>query len=205
LVMLLDKNAQETLSQTIGEQEKRTDAELVTVLAGQADDYRYVTLLWAALLSLLVPVALLFLPVWLTPFEGLLLQWGVLLVLAVLFRLKPVQFRVVPRRLQRMRAAGLARQAFLEQGLHRTRGGTGLMIFVSEAEHYVEILADQGIARHVDDSEWQTIVDAFIARVKAGRVAEGFQECVAACGDKLATHVPATEQKNELPNHLIML
>ncbi|KGD60378.1 MAG: putative membrane protein [Alcanivorax sp.] len=203
--MLLDKNAQETLSQTIGEQEKRTDAELVTVLAGQADDYRYVTLLWAALLSLLVPVALLFLPVWLTPFEGLLLQWGVLLVLAVLFRLKPVQFRVVPRRLQRMRAAGLARQAFLEQGLHRTRGGTGLMIFVSEAEHYVEILADQGIARHVDDSEWQTIVDAFIARVKAGRVAEGFQECVAACGDKLATHVPATEQKNELPNHLIML
>ena len=203
--MLLNKNAQETLSRSIGEQEKRTDAELVTVLARQADDYRYVTLLWAALLSLLVPVALLFMPVWLTPFEGLLLQWGVLLVLAVLFRLKPVQFRVVPRRLQRMRAAGLARQAFLEQGLHRTRGGTGLMIFVSEAEHYVEILADQGIARHVDDSEWQTIVDAFIARVKAGRVAEGFQECVAACGDKLATHVPATEQKNELPNHLIML
>ncbi|HBC19235.1 MAG TPA: hypothetical protein DC022_10920 [Alcanivorax sp.] len=203
--MLLNKNAQETLSRSIGEQEKRTDAELVTVLARQADDYRYVTLLWAALLSLLVPVALLFMPVWLTPFEGLLLQWGVLLVLAVLFRLKPVQFRVVPRRLQRMRAAGLARQAFLEQGLHRTRGGTGLLIFVSEAEHYVEILADQGIARHVDDSEWQTIVDAFIARVKAGRVAEGFQECVAACGDKLATHVPATEQKNELPNHLIML
>ena len=203
--MLLNKNAQETLSRSIGEQEKRTDAELVTVLARQADDYRYVTLLWAALLSLLVPVALLFLPVWLTPFEALLLQWGVLLVLAVLFRLKPVQFRVVPRRLQRMRAAGLARQAFLEQGLHRTRGGTGLLIFVSEAEHYVEILADQGIARHVDDSEWQTIVDAFIARVKAGRVAEGFQECVAACGDKLATHVPPTEQKNELPNHLIML
>ncbi len=203
--MLLDKNAQDALAQAINAQEKLTDAELVTVLARQADDYRYVTLLWAALLSLLVPVALLFLPVWLTPFEALLLQWGVLLVLAVLFRLKPVQFRVVPRRLQRMRAAGLARQAFLEQGLHRTRGGTGLLIFVSEAEHYVEILADQGIARHVDDSEWQTIVDAFIARVKAGRVAEGFQECVAACGDKLATHVPATEQKNELPNHLIVL
>ena len=102
--MLLDKSAQEALAQAIGAQEKRTDAELVTVLARQADDYRYVTLLWAALLSLLVPVALLFLPVWLTPFEALLLQWGVLLGLAVLFRLKPVQFRVVPRRLQRMRS-----------------------------------------------------------------------------------------------------
>ena len=203
--MLLDKAAQDALAKAINEQEKRTDAELVTVLAGQADDYRYVTLMWAALLSLLVPAVLLFLPHWLTAFEALLLQWGVLLVLAVLFRLRPVQFRIVPRRLQRQRAAGLARQAFLQQGLHRTAGATGLLIFVSEAEHYVEILADQGIARHVDDGEWQTIVDAFIRRVKAGQVAEGFQECVVACGDKLATHVPATTEKNELPNHLVIL
>ncbi|MGK0393466.1 TPM domain-containing protein [Alcanivorax sp. NBRC 102028] len=203
--MLLDHDAQSALARVISEQEARTDAEMVTVLARQADDYRYVTVMWAALLSLLVPALLLFLPVWLTPFEALLLQWGVLLALAVLFRLKPIQFRLVPRRLQQTRAAGLARQSFLQQGLHRTKGATGVLIFVSEAEHYVEILADQGIAQHVPDSEWQSMVDAFIAKLKNGEVAEGFQECVAACGDKLANHVPATEQKNELPNHLVIL
>lgn len=203
--MLLDKQAQADLAAAITEQEKRTDAELVTVLARQADDYRYVTIMWAALLSLLVPAVLLFLPHWLSTFEALLLQWGVLLVLAVLFRLKPVQFRLVPRALQRQRAASLARVAFLQQGLHHTRDDTGLMIFVSEAEHYVEILADQGIARHVDDAQWQAIVDAFVAKVKAGQVTEGFQQCVAACGDKLAEHVPATRTKDELPNHLVVL
>ena len=98
--MLLDNTAQDALARAISEQETRTDAELVTVLARQADDYRYVTVMWAALLSLLVPAVLLFLPVWLTPFEALLLQWGVLLGLAVLFRVKPIQFRLVPRRLQ---------------------------------------------------------------------------------------------------------
>lgn len=203
--MLLDKQAQADLAAAINEQEKRTDAELVTVLAHQADDYRYITTLWAALLSLLVPAVLLFVPHWLTSFEALLLQWGVLLVLAVLFRFKPVQFRLVPRGLQRQRAASLARTAFLQQGLHHTRDDTGLLIFVSEAEHYVEILADQGIARHVSDEEWQAIVDAFVRRVKAGQVALGFQEAVTACGDKLAAHVPATREKNELPNHLVVL
>lgn len=203
--MLLDTQAQADLALAINEQEKRTDAELVTVLARQADDYRYVTIMWAALLSLLVPAVLLFVPHWLTALEALLLQWGVLLVLAVLFRLKPIQFRLVPRSLQRQRAASLARAAFLQQGLHHTRGDTGLLIFVSEAEHYVEILADQGIARHVEDAQWQAIVDAFVAKVKAGQVAEGFQQCVAACGDKLAQHVPATCEKNELPNHLVIL
>ncbi|MGB2246303.1 MAG: TPM domain-containing protein [Alcanivorax sediminis] len=203
--MLLDNQAQADLAAAITEQEKRTDAELVTVLASQADDYRYITTLWAALLSLLVPAALLFIPHWLTSLEALLLQWGVLIVLAVLFRFKPIQFRLVPRALQRQRAASLARTAFLQQELHHTRDDTGLLIFVSEAEHYVEILADQGIARHVDDAQWQAIVDAFVARVKAGQVAEGFQQCVAACGDKLAEHVPASGEKNELPNHLIIL
>ncbi|EKF75695.1 hypothetical protein A11A3_02462 [Alcanivorax hongdengensis A-11-3] len=203
--MLLSEQACKQVAQAIAEQEKRTDAELVTVLARQADDYRYVTLLWAALLSLLVPLVLAFTPVWLSPVEVLLAQWATLIVLAVLFRLAPLQRRLVPRRLQHWRATGLARRAFIEQGLHHTRGATGVLIFVSEAEHYVEILADAGIARHVDDSEWQRIVDAFIARVKAGQVAEGFVACIQACGDKLAEHVPATEQKNELPNHLVIL
>ena len=48
-------------------------------------------------------------------------------------------------------------------------------------------------------------MDTFISRVKAGQTAQGFQETVTACGDKLAAHVPATRQKNELPNHLVIL
>ena len=38
-----------------------------------------------------------------------------------------------------------------------------------------------------------------------GETLTGFTECIAACGEKLAHAVPATHERNELPNHLIVL
>ena len=46
---------------------------------------------------------------------------------------------------QRRRASRLAREQFFEPGLHLTRARTGVLIFVAVAEHYVEIIADEGI------------------------------------------------------------
>lgn len=203
--MLLNEENQNQVSRAIAAVEKDTDAELVTVLARQADNYRYIPMMWAALLSLLVPLILAFTPIWLAPLEVLLAQWTTLVVLALVFRWPPLMMRLVPASVKQRRAADLARRVFLDQGLHHTKGGTGVLIFVCEAEHYVEILADQGIARHVPNERWQSIVDTFTAHVKARDTLNGFLECVASCGDELITHVPATEQKNELPNHLIVL
>ncbi|MFP1681040.1 TPM domain-containing protein [Alloalcanivorax sp. C16-1] len=203
--MLLNEEDQKRVARAIAAIEKDTDAELVTVLARQSDDYRYIPLLWAALLSLLVPLALAFLPIWLSALETLLAQWTVLVVLGLLFRWPPLMMALVPRRVKQWRAANLARRTFLDQGLHHTRGGTGLLIFVSEAEHYVEILADRGIAEKVPDERWQSIVDTFTGHVKQGEVLNGFLECIASCGDELILKIPATEQKNELPNHLVLL
>ena len=203
--MLLNEEERKRVARAIAAIEKDTDAELVTVLARQSDDYRYIPLLWAALLSLLVPLALAFLPIWLSALETLLAQWTVLVLLGLLFRWPPLMMALVPRRVKQWRAANLARRTFLDQGLHHTRGGTGLLIFVSEAEHYVEILADRGIAEKVPDQHWQSIVDTFTAHVKQGEVLSGFLECIASCGDELILKIPATEQKNELPNHLVLL
>ena len=88
---------------------------------------------------------------------------------------------------------------------HHTRGGHGVLIFVSEAEHYVEILVDRGVAQHVPDETWKKIVDTFTAHVQQGEVLNGFLECIASCSDQLIIKVPATEKKNELPNHLVIL
>src|SRR3546814_10562785 len=76
-----------------------------------------------------------------------------------------------------------------------------LLIFVSVAEHYVEILADQAINEKVAQEEWDSIVAAFVAAVKQGRVAEGFEQAVDACGALLAQHFPAAPgERNELPD-----
>ena len=103
------------------------------------------------------------------------------------------------------RACNLARRQFIELNLHHTEGGTGMLIFVSEAERYVEILVDRGISSRIDNSAWESIVATFTENVRNGRVLEGFLSCIDACGSLLKQQVPATHERNELPNRLVVL
>ena len=80
-----------------------------------------------------------------------------------------------------------------------------MLIFVSEAEHYVEILVDRGISSRLPDATWQAIVTDFTQRVKRGETLQGFLGCIQACGEHLKQHLPATSERNELPNHLVIL
>lgn len=203
--MLIDDSGAARLSERITEIERETDAELVTVLARRADDYTYIPTLWAATTALVAPWLLRLGPWWLETTDLLLAQILLFVVLFFALRWSPLLRRVVPRSVRQWRASSLARRQFLEQGLHHTRGDTGVLVFVSEFEHYVEILADRGIDEQVGHDKWQEIVDAFTAHVRAGRTLDGFLECIDACGKLLIEHVPATEAKNELPNHLIRL
>jgi putative membrane protein len=202
---LLNADQAQQVAEAIAEVERHTDGELVTVLAHRADDYRYIPALWAALLALVSPGIVLFTPFWLDVTEVMMLQLAVFLVLAGLLRIPPVLRRIIPASVKRWRAANLARRAFLDNNLHHTTGETGLLIFVAETERYVEIIADRGISRFVDHAQWQAIVDEFTAAVHAGRTLEGFLDAIERCGNILTEHVPATHEKDELPNHLIIL
>jgi len=202
---LLTADQQRQVSVAIAEVEKQTDAELVTVLASRADNYHYIPTLWAAVVALITPGIISLTAFWLAGWEMLLAQWIVFIALALLLRIPAVMVRLVPKSVRYWRASNLARRQFLENNLHHTRGDTGVLVFVSEAERYVEILADRGISQHVSDDKWQTIVSAFTANVRAGRILEGFLECVEASGALLKQYAPATHDKNELPNRLIVL
>jgi putative membrane protein len=202
---LINTQEQQLLIDAIQRVENNTDAELVTVLARQADDYRYIPLLWASLIGLLVPGAINYYPEWLSPHQLILSQWGLFIGLALLFQIPALQYRLIPRQVRFWRASNLARRQFLEQNLHHTNGETGILIFVSEAERYVEILVDRGISSRIPDSYWESIVKQFTEQVRRGDVAKGFVECIEACGVELQRQIPATSKKNELPNHLVIL
>lgn len=202
---LLTESELQQVAEAIDRIERDTDAELVTVLAAQADDYRYIPLLWASLLALLLPGGLLFFTGWLAAWQLLLVQWLTFIVLAVLFRIPSLTSRLIPRSVRHWRACNLARRQFIELNLHHTQGGTGMLIFVCEAERYVEILVDRGISSRIDDSAWQSIVEDFTREVRRGQVLQGFLGCIEACDSLLKQHVPATHERNELPNHLVVL
>lgn len=202
---LLTEHEQRQVAEAIARVEKTTDAELVTVLAARADDYAYIPLLWASLIALVVPGVVHYLSGYLTMYTLLVGQWATFIVLCLVFRLPKVTTRLIPRSVRHWRASNLARRQFLEQNLHHTVGSTGVLIFVSEAERYVEILVDEGISKRLDDSNWDAIVQAFTQQVKQGQTLAGFIACVEACGELLKVHVPVTQTRNELPNRLVVL
>ena len=202
---LLTEHEQRQVAEAIARVEKTTDAELVTVLAARADDYAYIPLLWASLIALVVPGVVHYLSGYLTMYTLLVAQWATFIVLCLVFRLPKVTTRLIPRSVRHWRASNLAQRQFLEQNLHHTLGSTGVLIFVGEAERYVEILVDEGISKRLDDSNWDAIVQAFTQQVKQGQTLAGFIACVEACGELLKVHVPVTQTRNELPNRLVVL
>lgn len=202
---LLTEDQQRQVAEAISRVERDTDAELTTVLATRADDYAYIPLLWASVLALVVPGAVNYFAGWLSAPVLLLVQWTTFVALALVFRIPSITTRLIPRTVRHWRASNLARRQFLEQNLHHTAGGTGMLIFVSEAERYVEILVDHGISSRLDDAIWQTIVETFTRQVRQGQTLQGFLACIDACGQHLKREIPATQVRNELPNHLVML
>ncbi|WP_105062514.1 TPM domain-containing protein [Photobacterium angustum] len=202
---LFTKEQLETISQAIGEIEKTTDAELMTVVATKADDYYFVPTLWAAIIALFIPALLNFLPFWLELNDVLLCQLVGFIAFTLLFRIPAIKYRLVPKAVKHRRASLVAREQFLANGIHRTKQHLGVMIFVCEAEHYVEILTDFGISEQISDEAWSSIVADFTTNVRAGKTYEGFLQCLEQSSKLLANAYPLTENKNELPNCLVVI
>ena len=124
-----------------------------------------------------------------------------LLALALWPRL---QMLLAPRRLQFRLAHENAVRQFLARNIHMTAERTGVLLFVSLAERYAEVVADSGIDEKVSQEEWNAIVGELIAHARKGRPAEGFVVAIRHAGDLLAAHFPpGTENPNELDDHLV--
>jgi putative membrane protein len=184
--------------------ERTTSCELVAVVAQVADDYRHVLLLWPSLAALLLPAILLTATPGVSAWTVCLAQAAAFVALALLAHLPPVRSALVPDAMQRRSARQLAREQFLEQQVHLTRARTGVLLFVSVAEHYVEIIADEGINARVPPGTWDKAVADFVERVRAGQIAEGFLAVVEVVSGRLTEHFPSPpDDRDELPNRVI--
>ncbi len=100
---------------------------------------------------------------------------------------------------------GSAFRIFCQQGVHRTRDRSGLLILISETEHRVVILGDEGIHKQVGTEGWQTHVDAIIRGIRKKRAVEAIVEEVRALGAVLAEKFPPRpDDENELPDDVVV-
>jgi putative membrane protein len=134
-----------------------------------------------------------------------LAQLIVFLVAALAFSWAPLRILLVPRAIQRARAHRAALEQFVLRGISRTRNRCGLLIFVSVAERYARIIADEGVAQKVHAAEWQATIDALTTHMHDGHIAAGFIAAIERCGAILAQHAPPDGSANELLDRLYVV
>jgi putative membrane protein len=91
------------------------------------------------------------------------------------------------------------------RGITRTTNRCGVLVYVSLAEHYARIVADEGIAEKVPAAEWQAAIDALTGHIGDGRIAPGFIAAIERCGNVLAAHAPPDGSPNSLPDRLYVV
>jgi putative membrane protein len=197
------------IAAAIRKAEATTAGEIYCVVARASDSYFFSAGLVVVASSLLVSLGVAYLlEVWWfdvrTPFfvaAQILASAAALALIYAFPRLRP---RLAPRRWQFIRAHDNALKQFLARNVHRTTARTGVLIFVSLAERYAEVVADSGINEKVPQEDWDKVVAELIEEARHGRLAEGFVSAVGQVGRMLAAHFPAqADDVNELEDHLV--
>ncbi len=138
----------------------------------------------------------------------LLLLFALAAFVAVLLLLKwmPLRLALTPGATKTRRVRRRAISLFKAGAERRTAGRTGIMIYLSMAEHRAEIIGDEAITSVTSPETWGEAMAALLMEVKAGRPADGIVAAIGEIGGVLATHFPRhDEDKNEIPDKLIEL
>jgi putative membrane protein len=215
----------------VREAELRTTGEIYCVVAEDSSDYGETPLAWGAGVALLAPALLLLGGVHVSipdlfsswsasqvseaiessvrsALVGTIVLQGLLFVAtAALVAIPAVRRALTPRGLKRARVRRRAEEQFLAKNLHLTRQRTGVLIFVSLGERMAELIADEGIASHVDQHVWDRAVADLIDGMRRGRPAAGFTAAIAHCAEVLAQRFPPLpgDNPNELPDAVVVL
>jgi putative membrane protein len=155
-------------------------------------------------LACLVPWPLLSATVW--PSQIIFaIQIGVFIAALLLFGLTPLGVALLPRVEQRRQAFRQATEQFFTRGVGRTHSRAGVLIFVSLAERYARILADEGLTGKISEQQWREVMDALTNHLRANRPTEGFVAAIESCGALLGRVAPPDGDGNELPDSLVQL
>jgi putative membrane protein len=204
MMMEFTHEDRQVVSAAIREAERRTCGQIVCVLAHSSSEYAYVPILWATVLALATPWPLIDFTHWSVQ-RIFLLQIVIFIVAGILFSWTPLRLALVPRPIQRARAHRAALEQFVIRRVAHTRNRCGILIFVSMAEHYARVVADEGIAEKVHQAEWQAAIDTLVGHIRDGGIAAGFVAAIERCGAVLATHAPPDGSTSELPDRLYVV
>lgn len=204
----LNEEGADAVAAAVKRAELKTSGEIVPMIVHRSSTVGHIPLAITLLLtSLLLALELSIGSDW--HFSGLL-YWPIVLLVVFalsgfLAQLGFIERWFTPKEDQADQVLQRAELEFYRAGLRKTENSTGVLIFLSIAEHRAVVLADKAIAEKLPPDTWQGVIDTVIGSIKSGDLKSGLTQAIERCGEILAKDFPIKEgDTNELPNTLII-
>jgi len=187
--MTLNHDEAARVEAAIREAQARSSGQIVVVLAKTSANYEIVPFVFSALLGLVTPWPLLALTE-ISAERIFLIQLTVFFFALLLLTAPRVALLLTPARFKRANAHRAALEQFALRGLTHGAERNGVLLYVSLAERFARILADESAAKAVPQREWQALIDQLLADMRRDATADALIGAAMRCGDLLAEHFP---------------
>ena len=205
--------------------EAGTSGEIVTIIADASDHYLDTALWWAVVAALVSLALLAACPAtatwiveslsggWVTEigaveyFELALAAFVIIFgVIRLILQIPRLRIALTFPRVKSKRVRNRAIDLFKVGAESRTAGRTGILIYLSLAEHRAEIVADEAVHKQVSNDMWGAAMADLIGHVREERITDGMVAAVNDVGKILTQYLPRKDDDiNELPDRLIEL
>ena len=192
--------------------EAKTSGEMVPYIVPDSDNYVEGTL-YTIISFLIIGVVMIMGAslVWLLPAGITIIEILIFLIVMMFlgflmsFVFPSIRIQMVSSNTVERRVMQRAETAFLEREIFNTGKRIGILLFISELERKVIILADSGISKLVPGEDWQKIVDDLIKYIREKKTAEGIVRAIDQCTDLLVKNGIENDESagNQLPDGLV--
>jgi putative membrane protein len=191
-VVILTKHQADRIEAAVKEAETHTSSEIVVGIVPCSGDDRGMAAIAGALIFALVAGI------------GPTIWWnldrptwaGIAIAVALLVFWLCDRFdlglRCLPARLLIKDARRTARAIFVDHAIDSTPERNAILLFISRAERYVEILPDRAAAAAIEPAAWARIVEEFRHCIRNSDIGEAAAAAIAAIGRQCAAHFPVS-------------
>lgn len=203
-----DKNQVKEAVQAL---EQKTAGEMVVYFARESDSYlmacwKLAGIFGTLFLALIATLSYL----WLLPAAVSIMTIclvGIATVavgFAIPYFVPSLRVSFTPKEIVGHRVLTKARDIFLQEEVFNTSDRIGILIYISELEHQVQVLGDSGINTKIEQEDWNEVLGLVVQGIKANKPAQGIASAIGKCEDLLLANdfVNVVKPDNELSDDM---
>ncbi|UXX79098.1 hypothetical protein N7E81_17230 [Reichenbachiella carrageenanivorans] len=191
--------------------EQKTAGEMVVYFARESDSYlmacwKLSSIFGAIFLTLIATLSYLWLlPASVSVMTICLTAIGTTAIgFAIPYFIHTLRVSFTPDEIVSHRVLTKARDIFLQEEIFNTTDRIGILIYISELEHQVQVLGDSGINAKIEQEDWNEVLGLVIQGIKANKPAQGIASAIGKCEDLLLANdfVNVVKPDNELSDDM---